>query len=135
MDVREQRGLDGAVLEEPPTGAGVDQAEAFAGDPDPPTVRQIGEILAGMLGWNGRFVPLPPEAQIGQTPFSVPYDFTVSMAGAQAIGYRPAATYPEALRPYLAWMQANAADWKTAFPMFGHYPSDPFDYAAEDAVL
>ena len=31
--------------------------------------------------------------------------------------------------------EVRAADWKTAFPMFGHNPSDPFDYAAEDAAL
>ncbi|MBL8598031.1 MAG: NAD-dependent epimerase/dehydratase family protein [Devosia sp.] len=105
-----------------------------AGDPDPLTLRQIAETLAGMLGWSGRLLPVPAEAAIGQTPFSVPHDFTVSMEAAQAIGYAPAATYAEALVPYLAWMKGNAADWQAAFPMFAHYPSDPFDYAAEDAA-
>ncbi|HWA20155.1 MAG TPA: NAD-dependent epimerase/dehydratase family protein [Devosia sp.] len=106
-----------------------------AGDPDPPSVRQIGETIAAQLGWTGEFVSVPADSPVGHTPFSVPHDFTVSMTAAERLGYRPAATYVETLVPYLEWMRANAAEWRAAFPTFGHYPSDPFDYAAEDAAL
>jgi nucleoside-diphosphate-sugar epimerase len=106
-----------------------------AGDPSPPSVREIGEAVAAHLGWTGSFVPAPADSAIGGTPFSVPSDFIVSMDAAEAIGYRPAATYAEALVPYLAWMQAHADTWRDAFPMFKQYPSDPFDYAAEDAAF
>ena len=64
-----------------------------------------------------------------------PSDFIVSMEAADRLGYRPAGSYAETLPPYVDWMKANAADWKAAFPMFQHYPEDPFDYAAEDAAL
>ncbi len=106
-----------------------------AGDPDPPSVREIGETLAARLGWTGQFVAVPPNSPIGGTPFSVPSDFTVSMDAANALGYRPAGTYAETIRPYLSWMQAHAATWRETFPMFTHYPTDPFDYVAEDATL
>ena len=106
-----------------------------AGDPDPPSIRQIGETIAAELGWDGSFVPVAADAPVGHTPFSVPHDFLVSMAAAEAIGYRPAGSYVETLRPYLDWMRREATDWRTAFPVFAGYPSDPFDYAAENDAL
>ena len=78
---------------------------------------------------------MPHDSAVGQTPFSAANPIIVSMEAAAALGYRPAANYDAALVPYVEWMKVNAAGWKTAFPMFGHYPSDPFDYAAEDAAL
>lgn len=106
-----------------------------AGDPNPPTVRQVGETMAAQLGWTGEFVDVPPESPIGGTPFSTPSPIIVDMTAAVALGYKPAGSYAEVTVPYLAWMKSRAADWRQAFPMFGHYPSDPFDYAAEDAAL
>ncbi len=106
-----------------------------AGDPNPPSVREIGETLAAALGWTGSFVAVAADSAIGSTPWSVPSDFTVSMDAADSLGYRPAGSYAETLGPYVAWMKSHAADWQTAFPTFQHYPNDPFDYAAEDAAL
>jgi nucleoside-diphosphate-sugar epimerase len=104
------------------------------GDPNAPSVLDIGEILAAQLGWTGEFVDVPAGSAIGQTPWSAPHPLVVAMDAATTLGYHPAGTYAETLPPYLAWMKANAADWKTAFPMFQQYPQDPFDYAAEDAI-
>jgi nucleoside-diphosphate-sugar epimerase len=106
-----------------------------SGDPSPPSAREIGEFLAALVGWDGEFVTPPESSPIGGTPWSVPSDFIVSMDAANALGFRPAGSYAETLPPYVAWMKANAENWKTAFPTFGHYPEDPFDYAAEDAAL
>lgn len=106
-----------------------------AADPVAPSLREIGETLAAMVGWNGTLVDMPVVSEVGGTPFSVPHPVVVSMEAAEAIGYVPAGTYAETLVPYVAWMRAHEADWKTAFPVFTHYPSDPFDYAAEDAAL
>lgn len=106
-----------------------------AGDPNPPTVRQIGETIAAHLGWAGEFTDVPPDSQVGSTPWSTPSPMIVSMEAAGTMGYRPAGSYSEATAPYVDWMKSRATEWKTAFPMFGHYPSDPFDYAAEDAAL
>ncbi|HZY68139.1 MAG TPA: reductase [Devosia sp.] len=106
-----------------------------AGDPSPPTVRGIGEALAARLGWSGTFVDMPPDSEVGSTPWSAPSSMIVGMEAAAALGYQPAGSYSETLPPYVSWMQANAADWRTTFPVFSHYGSDPFDYAAEDAAL
>ncbi len=106
-----------------------------AGDPDPPTVRQIGETMAAHLGWTGEFVEMPRDAAVGHTPWSTPSPLIVDMDAAAALGYRPAGTYAETTRQYVEWMRGIAGDWKAAFPMYAHYPSDPFDYAAEDAAL
>ncbi len=106
-----------------------------AGDPNPPTVRQVGETIAAQLGWTGAFVDVPPDSEVGGTPFSTPSPIIVDMRAAAAIGYTPAGSYAATTVPYLAWMQSHAANWKQTFPMFSHYPSAPFDYAAEDAVL
>jgi nucleoside-diphosphate-sugar epimerase len=106
-----------------------------AGDPEPPTVREVGETMAARLGWTGEFVDMPPESAVGQTPFSTANPIIVSMDAAAALGYRPAGSYAATTAPYVEWMKAIAAEWKSAFPMFGHYPSDPFDYAAEDAAF
>jgi nucleoside-diphosphate-sugar epimerase len=106
-----------------------------AGDPNPPTVRQVGETMAAHLGWSGEFVDMPPESEVGSTPFSTPSPIIVDMRAAASVGYKPAGSYAEATAPYVAWMKSRADDWKQAFPMFSHYPSDPFDYAAEDGAL
>jgi nucleoside-diphosphate-sugar epimerase len=106
-----------------------------AGDPTAPTLRAIGEIIAAQIGWTGEFIGVPLDSPIGQTPFSTPSPIIVSMAAAESIGYLPAGNYAEIIVPYVEWMRAHAADWQAAFPMFGKYPSDPFDYAAEDAMI
>jgi NAD(P)-dependent dehydrogenase (short-subunit alcohol dehydrogenase family) len=56
------------------------------------------------------------------------------MPAAAALGYTPAASYADSIRPYVAWLRRHADDWQTAFPVFKSYPSDPFDYAAENAA-
>jgi nucleoside-diphosphate-sugar epimerase len=106
-----------------------------AGDPNPPTVREIGETMAAHLGWTGEFVDVPPGSPIGHTPWSTPSPMIVSMDAAAALGYRSAGSYAETTAPYVEWMRSHVGDWRGTFPTFGHYPSDPFDYAAEDAAL
>lgn len=106
-----------------------------AADPTAPSLRAIGETLAALVGWTGEFIGVPADSAIGQTPFSTPSPVVVSMAAAEAIGYVPAGSYAEMLAPYVAWMQSHIGDWQDAFPMFRKYPSDPFDYAAEDTAL
>jgi hypothetical protein len=60
----------------------------------------------------------------------------LDLAAAEALGYRPATTYPAALTALCGWLaDGEGRDWRKRFPVFTSYPSDPFDYAAEDAFL
>ena len=72
---------------------------------------------------------------IGETPFSVDNTVRLSMAKALATGWDGGPAYHDCLPDYVRWMVSHADDWKTAFPVFQSYESDPFDYAAEDAAL
>ena len=70
----------------------------------------------------GRILGAPPE-----------YPFIVSMdAAASELGYRPVATYPEAVRETCAWLVGEleaGRDWN------GTYLEGMLDYAAEDAAI
>jgi nucleoside-diphosphate-sugar epimerase len=105
-----------------------------AADPDPPSVLQIGEMIAGVYGWNWDLVGVEGlSGTLGATPWSIERDFVVDMSRAQALGYRPIAGYGEAIGETCRALAAAAGrDWKAAFPGLAAYPFDLFDYAAED---
>lgn len=109
-------------------------------DPDPPSVRQIGELLAARLGRDVNLVGLPMEhscTDVGATPWSTPAAFVASDASARALGYQPVARYQDAVGPLCDWLvaQADQGDWRGLYPVMASYTSDPFDYLAEDRLL
>ena len=98
-----------------------------AGDPDPPTVSEIGRAIAPELEQ-----VLVPESGYERrelsNPWAVPFPLVVDMQAAEAeLGYRPVTTYPEAARKTAAWLRAEPPD------VTGTYMERYFDYAAEDA--
>lgn len=106
-----------------------------AADPAPPTVRQIGEMIAAAYGWDWELADAgDAAAPIGATPWSGERDFLVDMSRAEALGYRPVATYGDAVGVTCRALEAAAAGqgWREAFPGLAAYPGDLFDYAAED---
>lgn len=100
-----------------------------AGDPDPPTVREIGHAIAPEL----EQVPIPEsgyERHELSNPWAVPFPLIVDMSRAQReLGYRPVTTYADAVRETAAWLAAEPPD------VSGTYMERYFDYAAEDALL
>jgi nucleoside-diphosphate-sugar epimerase len=110
-------------------------------DPDVLTVAQIATLIAEHVGYSGAITPLDigddkGEAAIGETPWSTPLPFILDMTAANALGYRPATTYAQAAPKLCDWLIANQGeDWRETFPVFKSYPSDPFDYGAEDRFL
>lgn len=106
-------------------------------DPDAPSVV---EIAAALERATGLALPLEPfdgppgPGRVGATPWSVPHPFVVETTRARALGWDGGEPYAEAVRPLCAWMLAESRrrDWRGAFPQFAAYPSDPFDYDAED---
>jgi nucleoside-diphosphate-sugar epimerase len=104
-----------------------------AGDPDPPTTLEICRAVGAAMGHEFEPVLLPGDEF--DNPWGAPpeHPFIVSMdAAASELGYRPVATYPEAVRDTCAWLVGEleaGRDWN------GTYLEGMLDYAAEDAAI
>ena len=104
-----------------------------AGDPDPPTTLEICRAVGAAMGHEFDPVLLPGDEF--DNPWGAPpeYPFVVSMEAAEReLGYRPVATYPEAVRETCAWLVGEleaGRDWN------GTYLEGMVDYAKEDEVL
>lgn len=104
-----------------------------AGDPDPPTTLEICRAIGAAMEHEFEPVLLPGDEY--DNPWALPpdrpcvYDMT---AAARELGYRPVATYPEAVREACAWLVDEleaGRDWT------GTYLEGMLDYAKEDEVL
>jgi nucleoside-diphosphate-sugar epimerase len=110
-------------------------------DPAALPVSDIATCILTRLDYSGRLVKLPDEAnyppRLGWTPWSVQRPFVLDTAAAIALGYRPAATYPETAAHVCEWLVGATAarDWRELFPTLATYPQDLFDYQREDAAL
>ena len=111
------------------------------GDPDPPTVREIGEAIEGALGHRWEIVGLAgePRGSVGRTPWSIPRPFLIDTAAATALGYAPVTDYAgsvqETCRALEEAGKSAGADWPRAFPALAVYSYSHFDYEEEDRVL
>jgi len=113
-----------------------------AGDPQAPTVAEIGTAVDEVLGLETETVLVagaPPEGGIGETPWSGAHPVVYDMSAAEReLGYRPVTGYVQSLPQTVAWLaaQLDGRDWRQAFPkMVRNYGEGLFDYAAEDAWL
>jgi nucleoside-diphosphate-sugar epimerase len=104
-----------------------------AADPEALSVAEIGRVIVEIYGVELDLVRLdgPPENGVGATPWSGPRPLIADMSRAEALGYRPVATYREAIGPACKSAEALAA----AGVPFVPYLAKLFDYAAEDARL
>jgi nucleoside-diphosphate-sugar epimerase len=106
-------------------------------DPLAPSVADIAASIAKHLDYRGRIVNVerqtyPPS--VARTPWSVPSPVVLNCCAALDLGYSPAKTYADAIKPVCDWLVATAGDgdWKDRFPLLARYPRDLFDYAKED---
>ncbi|MEN3340980.1 MAG: hypothetical protein V7644_384 [Actinomycetota bacterium] len=105
------------------------------GDPDPPSVLEIGRAAAAALDHAFEEVLVPQsgyERRELSNPWAVPFPLVVDMSRAeQELGYRPVTTYAEAVVETCAWLVAEAPrrDWS------GTYIEKYLRYAFEDAFL
>jgi nucleoside-diphosphate-sugar epimerase len=111
-------------------------------DPDTPTVFEIARLIAGMLDYKGRLIPLAsvdtyPPPLAGRTPWSVQRPFVLDTTAAACLGYRPRVTYRETAGAVCQWLAhaANDGNWRELLPVLASYPFDLFDYVSEDAML
>jgi nucleoside-diphosphate-sugar epimerase len=103
------------------------------------TAPTVAERVAGIAAVMGRPVevltfagPARTRARVGHTPFSVPRPVVLSTRALRDLGWSPDESgFPA----YLDSLRAAAGDWRRDFPVLAGYPHDPFDYAAEDAVI
>ena len=109
------------------------------GDPEPPSVREIGDMIAKAMGHAWEIVGLPkhPEGVVGATPWSIPRSLLIDTTKAEALGYAPAVTYAETVAETCCDLIDRTRDrpWRDAFPGLAAYTDPWFDYAAEDAFL
>ncbi|HEY9373017.1 NAD-dependent epimerase/dehydratase family protein [Streptomyces sp.] len=111
-----------------------------AGDPEAPTVAEIGAAIDAAMGVESETVLIPGAAEgtVGLTPWSGDHPVVYDMAAAEReLGYRPVVSYADSLPATVAWLTAELTvrDWREAFPGLVKYGIDLFDYAAEDAWL
>jgi nucleoside-diphosphate-sugar epimerase len=104
-----------------------------AADAETLSVAEIGQVIAQVYGVELDLVLLdgPPKDGVGATPWSGPRPLIADMSRAAALGYRPVATYEEAIGPACKSAEALAA----AGVPFAPYLAKLFDYAAEDVRL
>lgn len=110
------------------------------GDPDAPTVAEIGRHIAEAMshGWSEVLVPGPPEDGVGDNPWGVPRPFVLDMNEAEfEVGYRPVTTYGKAVVETCQWLVSatNGRDWREVLTGAAKLYADEFDYEAEDAFV
>jgi nucleoside-diphosphate-sugar epimerase len=120
----------------------VDQPERSAGrtyhvsDEDTPTIRQVIEIVAAALGRSVEVVSMPYDLATPARPMMMItgsfHRYTPSAALADELGYRDVVPAAEGIADTARWLAANppAPGGSTERRLM-----DPFDYAAEDALL
>ena len=110
------------------------------GDPEAPTVAEIGRHIATAMkhDWAEVLLPGPPQDGVGENPWGVPRPFVLDMAEAELeVGYRPATTYARAVGETCEWLVAatEGRDWREVLTGVARLYSDQFDYEAEDAFV
>jgi nucleoside-diphosphate-sugar epimerase len=100
-----------------------------SGDPNPPTVADIGRAVAPEL----EQVPIDEDGYARpdlSNPWAVPYPIVVDTTKAEReLGYRPVADYRGAVQATRDWLLTTDRDFSDT------YLTRYFDYAAEDEVI
>ena len=105
-------------------------------DAEAPSTSEIGAVINEHLGHRAREVVISGASPIGDTPWSVPKPFVMSMAAAaEELGYSPVATFSDTVPTLVESIEAAlaTAPWQEAFPVFLRANGEAaFDYVAED---
>jgi nucleoside-diphosphate-sugar epimerase len=110
-----------------------------AGDPEPPTVVEIGRATAANLEHEWAEVLIDePVGNVGETVWSTPHPVVLDMTEAEfELGYRPVTTYEQALPETVAWLveATRGRDWRDVLPRTAEIMASSFDYSAEDEFI
>jgi len=120
----------------------VDQPEASAGriyhasDERTPSLRQVVEIVAAAIGHRFELVSIPDELATPARPMMMltgsHHRYTPSTALVRELGYRDVVGAEQGLADTARWLAANRPEPGGAIE---RALQDPFDYAAEDALI
>ena len=110
------------------------------GDPDVPTVAEIGRHIAAAMKheWSEVLLPGPPQNGVGDNPWAVPRPFVLDMNEAEfEVGYRPVTTYAKAVCETCEWLVSatRGQDWREVLTGAANLYSGEFDYEREDAFV
>jgi nucleoside-diphosphate-sugar epimerase len=110
------------------------------GDPEAPTVAEIGRQIAAAMEheWSEVLLPGPPRESIGDSPWGAPSPFVLDMAEAEfEVGYRPVTTYAKAVGETCEWLVSatEGKDWREVLTGAAKLYTDEFDYEAEDTFV
>ena len=99
------------------------------GDPNPPSVLEIGRAIARILGREHAECLLPNQPAAADNPWAVPRPFILAMRAAEGeLGYRPVTSYEDAVAETVRWLIEKR-------PAPAGYMTNLFNYEAEDDYL
>lgn len=112
-----------------------------AGDPRPPSVREMAGAFDALLGHRPVEYLLegPGEPGLGMTPWSLAHPLVLDTARAEReLGHRPVHDYAGSLPETVAWLMeaTGGRDWREVFPrLAARWGRSAFDYEAEDRAV
>lgn len=104
-------------------------------DADSPSVLEIGRAIEYVAEQQVELVEIEgyPDAGVGRTPWSVPFDFVTTDQKLRDAGFAGGLPYQDDVANSVGYLARLAPDdWRAAFPQLAAYPWDLFDYDAED---
>jgi len=110
------------------------------GDPDAPSVAEIGRHIAAAMQheWSEVLLPGAPQDGVGDNPWGVPRPFVLDMNEAEfEVGYRPVTIYAKAVGETCEWLvsETSGRDWREVLTGAANLYANQFDYEREDAFV
>jgi nucleoside-diphosphate-sugar epimerase len=110
------------------------------GDPDPPSVVEIGRAIAAAMNveWTEVLLPGAEQDGVGDHPWNTPRPFVVDMTTAEIeLAYRPVTTYEHAVARTVEWLveATRGRPWEEVLPGSVDHVGPMLDYEAEDRFL
>ncbi|MFJ6464791.1 NAD-dependent epimerase/dehydratase family protein [Streptomyces sp. NPDC091387] len=112
-----------------------------AGDPRPPTVREMAAAVDAVLGCESEqyLIRGPGAPGLGRTPWSLAHSFVMDVSRAEReLGYRPVHDYAGSLPETVARLvdEVRGREWREVFPkLAARWGRTAFAYEAEDRAV
>lgn len=104
-------------------------------DADSPTVAEIGRAIMDVMDARAELIGLPNESsyppKLGATPWSIPRPMVCSAVATATV------TYAQSVESAIRWLvdTVRSENWHERLPQLAAYPTDHFDYQADERAL